>query len=36
MAYAGEPVGDPGALLGHLLEDSRPSVAGDVVVTLHY
>ncbi len=35
MAHAGEPVSDAGALLGHLLEDSGPSVAGDVVVALH-
>ena len=31
MAHPGKPVGDAGALLGHLLEDSRPSVADDVV-----
>src|SRR5882672_4065280 len=35
MAHTREPVGDAGALLGNLLEDSRPSVADDVVVTLH-
>ena len=35
MAHPGEPVGDPGALLGNLLEDSGASVAGDVVVALH-
>ena len=35
MAHAGEPVGDAGALLGHLLEDPGPSVADDVVVALH-
>ena len=35
MAHPGEPVGDAGALLGNLLEDSGPSVAGDVVVALH-
>ena len=35
MAHAGEPVGDAGALLGNLLEDSGPSVADDVVVALH-
>jgi hypothetical protein len=35
MAHPGEPVGDAGALLGNLLEDSRPSVADDVVVALH-
>ena len=35
MTNAGEPVGDAGALLGDLLEDSGPSVADDVVVTLH-
>lgn len=31
----GEPVADAGALFGNLLEDSGPSVAGDVVVALH-
>ena len=35
MTHAGEPVGDTGALLGHLLEDSGTSVADDVVVALH-
>ena len=35
MAHPGEPVGDAGALLGNLLEDSGPSVADDVVVALH-
>ena len=35
MTHAGEPVGDAGALLGNLLEDSGPSVADDVVVALH-
>ena len=35
MAHPGEPVGDAGALFGHLLEDSGPSVADDVVVALH-
>jgi hypothetical protein len=35
MAHPGEPVGDAGALLGNLLEDSGPSVAGDVVIALH-
>ena len=35
MANTGEPVGDPRALLGNLLEDSGPSVADDVVVALH-
>src|SRR5215213_10018689 len=35
MAHAGEPVSDPGTLLGNLLEDSRPSVADDVLVALH-
>ena len=35
MAHPGEPVGDAGALLGHLLEDSGPSVADDVLVALH-
>src|SRR5918992_4579868 len=36
MAHPGEPVGDAGALLGNLLEDSGPSVADDVVVALHF
>src|SRR5687767_5138955 len=36
MAHPGEPVGDAGPLLGNLLEDSGPSVAGDVVVALHF
>ena len=31
MADTGEPVGDAGALLDHLLEDSGPAVADDVV-----
>src|SRR5260370_32048324 len=35
MAPPGEPVGDTGALLGNLLEDSGPSVADDVVVPFH-
>src|SRR5262249_56408064 len=35
MAPPGEPVGNPGALLGDLLEDSGPAVADDVVVALH-
>jgi len=35
MTDPGEPVGNAGALLGNLLEDSRPSVADDVVVALH-
>ena len=35
MAHPCEPVGDAGALLGNLLEDSGPSVADDVVVALH-
>ena len=35
MAHPGEPVGDAGALLGNLLEDSGPSVADDVVIALH-
>ena len=35
MAHPGEPVGDAGALLGDLLEDSGSSVADDVVVALH-
>ena len=34
MTHPGEPVGDAGALLGNLLEDSGPSVADDVVVAL--
>ena len=36
MAHPGEPVGDAGALLGNLFEDSGSSVANDVVVALHY
>ena len=32
---AGQPVGDAGALLGHLLEDSGAAVADDVVIALH-
>jgi hypothetical protein len=35
MSDPGEPIGDAGALFGNLLEDSRPSVADDVVVPLH-
>src|SRR5688572_25150171 len=35
MTNPGEPVGDAGALLGNLLEDSGASVADDVVVALH-
>src|SRR3954454_4641612 len=35
MTYTGEPVGDAGPLPGNLLEDSGPSVAGDIVVLLH-
>ena len=35
MAHSGEPIGNAGALLGNLLEDSRSSVADDVVVALH-
>ncbi len=35
MTHSGEPVGNAGALLGHLLEDAGASVAGDVVVALH-
>ena len=35
MAHACEPVGNAGALLGNLLEDSRAAVADDVVVALH-
>ena len=34
MAHPCKPVGDAGALLGDLLEDSRASVADDVVVAL--
>jgi hypothetical protein len=34
MAHPREPVGDAGALFGHLLEDSRSSVTDDVVVAL--
>jgi hypothetical protein len=36
MTHLGEPIGDAGALLGNLLEDSGPSVAGDVMVALHF
>src|SRR5438552_1999691 len=36
MTHPGEPVGDAGALLGNLLENSGPSVANDVVVALHF
>ena len=36
MAHSGEPVSNAGTLLGNLLEDSGPSVAGDVVVALHF
>jgi hypothetical protein len=36
MTHLGEPVGDAGSLLGDLLEDPGPSVAGDVVVALHF
>ena len=36
MAHPGEPVGDAGLLFGNLLEDPGPSVAGDVVVALHF
>jgi hypothetical protein len=35
VAHASEPVDDTGALLGDLFEDSRPSVARDVVIALH-
>jgi hypothetical protein len=35
MAHSGEPVGYAAALLANLLEDSRPSVADNVVVALH-
>src|SRR5678815_5490756 len=35
MAHAGEPVGNAGALLRNLLQDSRSAVADDVVVALH-
>ena len=35
VTHPGQPVGDAGALLRHLLEDAGPSVAGDVVVALH-
>src|SRR4051812_17964535 len=35
MTHAGEPVGNPGALVGDLLEDSRSAVADDVVVGFH-
>src|SRR5258708_10636887 len=36
MTHPGEPVGDAGALLDNLLENSGPSVADDVVVVLHF
>src|ERR1700752_4271585 len=36
MTHPGEPVGDAGPLFGNLLEDSGASVAGDVVVALHF
>jgi hypothetical protein len=36
MTHPGEPVGNAGALLGNLLQDSGPSVADDVVVALHF
>jgi hypothetical protein len=35
MTHAGEPIGDSNALLGDLLEDSRPTVPDDVVVRFH-
>ena len=35
MTHPGEPVGNAGALLGNLLEDSGAAVADDVVVALH-
>ena len=35
MTHPREPVSDSGALLDDLLEHLGPSVAGDVVVTLH-
>jgi hypothetical protein len=35
MAHSGEPVGDAGALRGNLFEDSRPSVADNIVIALH-
>src|SRR5688500_3525016 len=36
MTYPCEPIGNPRALLGNLLEDSGASIADDVVVTLHF
>ena len=36
MEHTGEPVGDAGALLDDLLEDSGSSVANDVLVALHF
>jgi hypothetical protein len=36
MTHAREPVGNARALRGDLLEDSGPSVSGDVLVTLHF
>jgi hypothetical protein len=35
MTHPGKPVGNAGALLGNLLENSGSSVADDVVVALH-
>jgi hypothetical protein len=35
MAHTGEPIGNTGALLGSLLEDSGSPIADDVVVALH-
>src|SRR5688572_30812193 len=36
MTHPGQPVGDAGALLGNLLENSRPAIADDVMVALHF
>ena len=36
MTHSGEPVGDAGAVLRHLFENSGPSVPDDVVVALHF
>ena len=36
VAHRSQPVGDAGALLDHLLEDSGAAVADDVVIALHY
>jgi hypothetical protein len=35
MAHGSQPVSDAGTLLGNLLEDPGPSVADDILITLH-